>query len=150
MPTYQTCRRHPEAGPFLAECYGCKRELFDIQARNEAEAAQRKTARAALTLIGTPTAEILSVNLTDTTLVVATRQPNAYLEYGVDVFRLPTTAETDPDLTDDYRLTPGQWLLIWQAGDHDRSAVTDMVRDAHTFLTESGLVAADDTELVAA
>ncbi|WP_432185439.1 hypothetical protein [Streptomyces tendae] len=150
MPHYQTCRRHPQAGPFLAECYGCKRELFDIQARNEAEAARRKTARAALTLIGTPAAEILTADVTDTTLIVATRQPGAYFEYAVDVFRLPTAEETDPELADDYRLNAGQWLLIWQAGNHDRSAVTDMVRDAHAFLTESGLAAVDDTELVAA
>lgn len=140
MPTYQTCRRHPEAGPFLAECYGCKRELFDIQARNEAEAAQRSTARQALALIGTPNAEILTTVATDTTLIVATRQPNAYLEYGVDVFRLPTAEETDPELADDYRLNPGQWLLVWQAGDHDRTDVDGMVDDARAFLREMGLV----------
>lgn len=148
MPHYQTCRRHPQAGPFLAECYGCKRELFDIQARNEAEAARRKTARAALTLIGTPAAEILTIDVTDTTLIVATRQPGAYFEYAVDVFRLPTLEETDPELADDYRLTPGQWLLIWQAGDHDQTAVPGMVEDAKAFLAGSGLGV--DTELAKA
>lgn len=29
--TYQTCRRHPAAGRFLATCSGCAQELHDIQ-----------------------------------------------------------------------------------------------------------------------
>lgn len=140
MTTYQTCRRHPEAGRFLAECYGCKRELFDMQARNAAEAAAYKAARTALTLIGTPDVQILSATRDGDTLTIATQQPGQYFDYAVDVFRLPTPAETDPDLTDDYRLTPGQWLLIWQAGDYDQAAVPGMLADARKHLTTTGLI----------
>lgn len=42
---FQTCRRHPEAGRFLAECSGCKQELFDIQQRNELAVAERLAAK---------------------------------------------------------------------------------------------------------
>ncbi|PPS89598.1 hypothetical protein [Streptomyces sp. MH60] len=126
-----TCRRHPTAGRFMRTCPGCAQELYDIEARNRAHAA----ARTALTLIGTPHAEITDVHATDTTLIVASRQPGEHYAYAVDVFRLPTPAETDPDLTDDYRLTPGQWLLDWQAGDHDPATIPDMITAARRHLT---------------
>lgn len=130
----QTCRRHPEAGRFIRTCSGCARELHDLQARNHAQAEARK----ALTLIGMHDARIIDVQATPTTLIVATHLPTAFgLEYGVDVFRLPTPAETDPDLADDYRLTPGQWLLIWQAGDH-LDTTPDMVAAARRHLTRTG------------
>jgi uncharacterized membrane protein YidH (DUF202 family) len=38
MPTLQTCRRHPKAGPFMATCSGCAQELYDIEQRNRAAA----------------------------------------------------------------------------------------------------------------
>lgn len=31
MPVLQTCKRHPEAGRFMATCSGCARELHDLQ-----------------------------------------------------------------------------------------------------------------------
>lgn len=53
---FQTCRRHPAAGRFLAECSGCKQELFDLQAANERRASERLAAkvRTALGLAGFP------------------------------------------------------------------------------------------------
>jgi hypothetical protein len=35
---FQTCRRHPSAGRFLATCSGCAQELYDIEQANRAEA----------------------------------------------------------------------------------------------------------------
>lgn len=153
MTQYQTCRHHPEAGPFLLECYGCKRDLFDIQARNEAEAARAKTvneqaARQALATINTdPTARILSVTQVGTGLVVVTEQPNSLVaRFAVDVFRLPTADETDPEQVDPR--TPGQWILIDQYGDHARSDVHGMIQDALGYLGELGITA--ETVAVAA
>lgn len=131
----QTCRLHPTAGHFMATCPGCARDLYNTQARNRAEAQ----ARQALTLIGMTDARILTVQATETTLIVATRTPASLSgEYAVDVFRLPTPAETDPELADAYRLTPGQWILIWQAGD-SIDTTPDMVAAARAHLTHTGL-----------
>jgi hypothetical protein len=152
---YQTCRRHPEVGRFILECYGCKRDLFDIQARNAAEAARAKTAReqvarTALATIGTDTTvRILSVTQVGTGLVVATEQPESLAyRFAVDVFRMPTDAETNPELADDYRLEAGTWLLIDQYGDHTRADVHGMVQDALGYLAELGITA--EPALVAA
>lgn len=41
----QTCRRHPQAGRFLAECSGCKQELFDIEQRSRAAAEAARIAK---------------------------------------------------------------------------------------------------------
>ncbi len=131
----QTCRRHPNAGRFMATCSGCAQELYDLQARNRAETA----ARTALNLIGMTDARILTLQATETTLIVATHNPTSPTsEYAVDVFRLPTPTETDPDLADEYRLTPGQWLLIWQAGDN-LDTTPDMITAARRHLTHTGL-----------
>lgn len=131
----QTCRRHPNAGHFMATCPGCARDLHDIEARNRAETA----ARTALNLIGMTDARILTVQATPTTLIIATHNPTSPTsEYAVDVFRLPTPAETDTDLADEYRLTPGQWILIWQAGDTLDTTV-DMIAAARRHLTHTGL-----------
>jgi hypothetical protein len=140
----QTCRRHPEAGHFMATCPGCARDLHDMQQANLVHAEATK----ALALIGMtvgPHLTILTAIRTEKTLVVATHQPDApTFAYGIDVFRLPTPAETDPDLADDYRLTPGQWLLDWQAGDTLPDAIPGMLADAHTHLLARNLVT-DDT-----
>ncbi|MFF9002623.1 hypothetical protein ACF1GW_35630 [Streptomyces achromogenes] len=138
----QTCRRHPEAGPFARSCPGCARELYDIEARNRAEAEARR----ALTLHGTPTAEILAVEATPTTLIVATRQPASLAyEYAVDAFRLPTATESDPELGEDYRFTPGAWHLDWQAGEHSADTVPQMMVDARQHLITTGRTADDAT-----
>lgn len=139
----QTCRRHPEAGRFMRTCPGCARNLHDLQQANRVETA----ATQALATIGMTVSTdltILSAHLTDTTLTVATRHEGAYFEYGVDVLRLPTAEETDPELADDYRLNPGEWVLIWQAGDHHPDTVPSMLADARRHLTRSGLTQ-DDT-----
>lgn len=98
-------------------------------------------AHTALTVIGTsPNARILSATQTGTTLIVATEQPDGYFPYAVDVFRLPTEDETDPDQVDP--LTPGQWLLIDQYGDHSANDVSRMVENAREFLRSTGLIPA--------
>lgn len=131
----QTCRRHPTAGRFVATCPGCAQDLYDREARNRAEAQARK----ALNLIGMTDARTLTVQATPTTLIVATHNPASLAcEYAVDVFRLPTAAETAPDLADEYRLAPGQWILIWQAGD-TLDTTPDMVAAARRHLTHTGL-----------
>lgn len=126
----QTCRRHPNAGRFLAECSGCKQELHDIAERNRALAAAPK----ALALIGTPDAEILNATWVRGALVVATHQPDAYFPYCVDAFRLPTADETDPD--QDEPRAPGEWILVDQCGDHSQDAVPRMVADATAYLRQ--------------
>lgn len=130
MPYFQTCKRHPQAGRFLAECSGCKRELFDIAERNRAQAA----ARTALAGIGTLDARIIDAAWVRGALVVATHQPRAYLPYAVDSFRLPTAAETDPDQTDPR--TPGEWMLVDQIGDHDETTVPRMLTQAADYLRQ--------------
>ena len=141
----QTCRRHPNTGPFMATCPGCAQELHDLQTRNQAHA----TARAALNLIGMTNAKILTVHATETTLTIATHNPTSLTsQYTVDVFRLPTPAETDPDLADDYRLTPDQWLLIWQAGHDYADTLPAMLTEARTHLLTHDLIT-DDTPTTA-
>lgn len=135
----QTCHRHPEAGRFIRTCHGCTRELFNLEQANRVHT----DATRALALIGMtvgPHLTILAAHRTTTTLTVITRHEGVYFEYGVDVFRLPTPAETDPDLTDWARRTPGQWILDWQAGDHHPDAVGQMLTDAHQHLTTTGQI----------
>ncbi|WP_081241701.1 MULTISPECIES: hypothetical protein [Streptomyces] len=126
----QTCRRHPNAGPFMNTCSGCAQELYDIEQRNRAIAAASK----ALATIGAPAdAQILDATWVRGALVVATRQPSSIAaEFAVDTFRLPTPDETDPDQTDPYK--PGQWILIDQYGDHTEDAVPSMVGEATAYV----------------
>lgn len=130
----QTCKHHPNAGRFLATCSGCALELHDIQARNEATTAART---AIATLQGMQHAEIIDAKITNTGhLIAATLQgPQRHtdLPYGIDVFRLATAAETDPEQTDP--IAPGTWVLVdqWGAGD-DRQHATqwDTARREYT------------------
>lgn len=128
----QTCRRHPNAGPFLATCPGCAQELYDIQERNRALNAATK----ALTAIGAPAdIEILDAAWVRGALVVATRQPSSIaFEFTVDAFRLPTPNELDPDQVEP--CAPGEWILVDQYGDYNADAVPGMVEDATAYLRE--------------
>ncbi|MCX4993434.1 hypothetical protein [Streptomyces sp. NBC_00568] len=136
----------PFVGPFLRECYGCKRDLFDLQARNEAEAARLA---AALATIGIgQSARIVSTVQLGTTLIVNAEQPDAYFRYTVDVFRLPTLDEIDPEQADPR--TPGEWILIDPLGDHAPEAVDRMIRDAIGRLDELGLTADVPTDALLA
>jgi hypothetical protein len=45
MPHFQTCRRHPSAGRFLATCSGCAQELYDIEQANRARAEAERVAK---------------------------------------------------------------------------------------------------------
>lgn len=128
----QTCRRHPNAGRFLAECSGCKRELHDIQERNRALAAAPK----ALAGIGAAAdVEVIDAIWVRGALIVVTRQPSSLAaEFAVDAFRLPTPDETDPDQVEPR--TPGEWILVDQYGDHSLDAVPGMVADATAYLRE--------------
>lgn len=132
MPYLQTCHRHPEAGRFMAECFGCKRELFDIEQRNRLEA----DARAAISAYGTDprSARILRIERIGTALIVATEQPGAYHAYAVDTFRRPTEAETDPR-------KPTDWVLIDSAGSHGHERVGVMVAEATAYLAQIGTAA---------
>lgn len=129
---FQTCRRHPSAGRFLATCSGCAQELYDIAERNRALAAAPK----ALAVIGAPTdAEVLDAAWVRGALVVATRQPSSIaFEFAVDSFRLPTVDECDPD--QDEPRTPGEWILVDQYGGHGTDEVPGMVADAIAYLRE--------------
>lgn len=46
----QTCRRHPNAGRFLATCSGCAQELYDIEQANRARAEADRAAKVGQTL----------------------------------------------------------------------------------------------------
>ena len=145
MPIYQTCRRHPQAGRFLATCSGCAQELHDLQYGKPAIDPTHEAARAALASIGTTVnamrgAYILSAHRIGDALVVATDQPSrSAFAYAVDVFRLPTVEETDPEQTDP--CTPGQWILIDQYGGHSSSDVPAMVDSAVAYLEQLGFTA---------
>ena len=41
----QTCRRHPNAGRFMATCPGCAQELYDIEQANRALAEAERIAK---------------------------------------------------------------------------------------------------------
>lgn len=41
----QTCRRHPNAAPFMATCSGCTQELYDIEQANRARAEAERVAK---------------------------------------------------------------------------------------------------------
>lgn len=129
---FQTCRRHPNAGRFLANCSGCTQELYDIEQANRARAAANK----AIAGIGAPPdVEILDAAWVRGALVVTTRQPTSVaFEFAVDSFRLPTANETDPDQTEPH--TPGEWILVDQYGGHGEDDVPGMVADATAYLRE--------------
>ncbi|MGW6218400.1 hypothetical protein ACWF8U_00830 [Streptomyces olivaceus] len=121
----------------MATCSGCSRELFDLQRAGEI----RTEAVRALRLIGmnvSPTLEIISAHRIGNTLTVATRHQGAHFEYGVDSFRLPTTAECDPELVDWARRTPGQWILNWQGGSHTPADIPDLLADARQWTLKHG------------
>lgn len=145
---YQTCRRHPKAGRFLRTCSGCAQELHDLQYGKPAVDPTREAARTALASIGTPAgAYILSAIRHGDALIVATDQPpSANFAYAVDVFRLPTAPETDPDQVDPR--APGEWVLVEQHGDHARTDVDRMIADSIAYLAELGIT--DDQTLTAA
>lgn len=126
----QTCRRHPNAGRFLATCPGCAQELYDIAERNRALNAATK----AIATIGAPAdAEILDAAWVRGALVVTTRQPSSLaFEFAVDSFRLPTPDEIDPD--QDEPRTPGEWVLVDQYGGHGADEVPGMVAEATAYL----------------
>ncbi|MFF7947009.1 hypothetical protein [Streptomyces griseorubiginosus] len=42
---FQTCRRHPNAAPFMATCSGCAQELHDIEQANRARAEANRVAK---------------------------------------------------------------------------------------------------------
>ncbi|MFJ6608161.1 hypothetical protein [Streptomyces lydicus] len=130
----QTCRRHPEAGHFMATCPGCAQELYDIEQRNIAKTnALHTQARQALNLVGTtPDAEIISVHRDGEALIVATQQPGAFHTFAVDTFRLPTAEEIDPDQVDP--LTAGAWLLIDSRGGYGSDELPGMVASAKDHL----------------
>jgi sarcosine oxidase gamma subunit len=136
---FQTCRRHPKAGRFLATCSGCAQELHDLQYGKAAPDPTREAARTALASIDTPAgAYILSATRHGDALIVATDQPPAAnFAYAVDVFRLPTAAETDPEQV--APRAPGEWILVEQHGGHSRSDVGGMVADAGKYLAEIGI-----------
>lgn len=127
---FQTCRRHPNAGRFLATCPGCAQELYDIAERNRALNAAAK----AIATIGAPAnAELLDAAWVRGALIVTTRQPSSIaFEYAVDSFRLPTPDETDPD--QDEPRTAGEWILVDQYGAHSVDEVPGMVADAASYL----------------
>lgn len=127
---FQTCRRHPNAGRFLATCPGCAQELYDIAERNRALNAATK----AIATINAPAnAELLDAAWVRGALVVTTRQPSSIaFEYAVDSFRLPTADELDPD--QDEPRAPGEWVLVDQYGGHSVDEVPGMVADAASYL----------------
>jgi hypothetical protein len=137
----QTCRRHPNAGRFMATCSGCAQELHDLQYGKPTPDPNREAARTALASIGTrPGSFILTARRIGDALIVATDQPASYaFPYAVDVFRLPTAEETDPEQTDPR--VPGEWILIDQYGGHSRNDVDGMVADAVEYLAELGITA---------
>jgi sarcosine oxidase gamma subunit len=144
----QTCRRHPSAGRFLATCSGCAQELHDLQYGKPAPDPTRKAARTALASIGTPAgAHILAATRHGDTFIVATDQPPAAnFAYAVDVFRLPTDTETDPEQVDPR--APGGWILLDQHGGDSRADVDRMIADSVKYLAEIGIT--DDTTGLAA
>lgn len=127
----QTCRRHPNAGRFLAECSGCKQDLFDIAEGNRARAAAPR----ALAVIGTPAdVRIIDAVWVRGALVVTTEQAATNFAYAVDVFRRPTAAECDPEQVDPR--TPGEWVLVDQYGADAVDEVPGMVATASAYLRE--------------
>jgi sarcosine oxidase gamma subunit len=136
---YQTCSRHPKAGRFLATCSGCTQELHDLQYGKPAPDPTREAARTALASIGTPAgAHILAATRHGAALIVATDQPPAAnFAYTVDVFRLPTATETDPEQVDPR--TPGEWILLDQHGSDSRADVDRMIADSVKYLAEIGI-----------
>lgn len=105
-------------------------------------------AREALTAHGIgPTARILSVTRIDTALIVVTHDADATHPYAVDTFRLPTAAETDPELVDPR--TPGQWILIEEQADDTPDAISRMVAATTAYLAELGITAETETALAA-
>lgn len=126
----QTCHRHPTAGRFMRTCSGCTQELFDIEQANRAKA----TAPKALAVIGTPAdARIIDAVWIRDALVITTEQTGNF-RYCVDAFRLPTTAECDPEQVDPR--TPGEWILMDQHGADALDEVPGMVAAASVYLRE--------------
>lgn len=93
---------------------------------------QESIARRALARIGTSAdVRILQIVRTGPVITVATEQPGEYFAYGVDSFRLPTPAETDPEQTDP--IDPTHWLLADQYGGHGADEVDRMMSSAVAY-----------------
>jgi hypothetical protein len=143
----QTCRRHPSAGRFMATCSGCTRELYAIEQANRAHAAaeraaavraariadlRERIARRALATISAPTdARILHIVRTGTVITVATHQPDAYLPYCVDSFRLLTPAEKDPEVYDADEIT--DFTLTDQYGGYGPDEIPTLLAHATAY-----------------
>ncbi|MFH8926365.1 hypothetical protein ACH4D4_04850 [Streptomyces pristinaespiralis] len=101
-------------------------------------------ALAAINTIGTtPGTRILATHRIGTAIVVAQHNDAWDYPYAVDSFRLPTDAETDPELADWARVTPNQWLLVEQAGALSEDDVTQMLDEAVAYLQQVGIVPTD-------
>ncbi|MFI5809004.1 hypothetical protein [Streptomyces sp. NPDC051561] len=88
----------------------------------------------ALTAVGLDSTRIVSVTRHDDSLIVAAQQPSDDTPYTVDVFRQPTDDETDPELHELDRRTPGTWLIQWQASADSAADVPQVVAHAVEIL----------------
>lgn len=119
-------RRDEITGPELADA-------LDALAADSPDVAQL----AALAVAGIDAAgrRILSVIRSGSTLVVAAEQPASLTaRFAVDVYRLPTAEELDPDQDEYFRRQPGEWVLVDQDGADDAAAVDRMVAEAEQYL----------------
>ena len=93
---------------------------------------RKRIARRALATINTPAdARILHVVRTGTVITVATHQPDAYLPYCVDSFRLLTPAEKDPEDWAPDEIT--DFTLTDQYGGHGPDEIPALLNAATTY-----------------
>ncbi|MFJ8345053.1 hypothetical protein ACIQ9J_01490 [Streptomyces sp. NPDC094153] len=90
-------------------------------------------ARRALTATGIPTdARILNVQRAGSMFIVATAEPdNRWAPYSVDVFRIPTADNTDPDY--DESTAPKVWTALAGWGGADMDEMPGMLAKATTY-----------------
>ncbi|MFC8423970.1 hypothetical protein ACFUN7_24345 [Streptomyces sp. NPDC057236] len=115
--------------------------MVQLAPRTDRIAVLRESiARRALARIGTPAdARILQIVRTGPVLTIATVQPEVYLPVGVDVFRLPSTDETDPDQDDPRGLC--EWVLADQYGGVGEDELDRMMTDALAHAAELAVAA---------
>lgn len=101
-------------------------------------------AHAAITTIGsTPGTRIIAAHRIGTAIVVAQHNEAWDYPYAVDTFRLPTDAETDPELADWARVTPGQWMLVEQAAALGEDELPRLTNEAIDYLQQAGIIPGD-------
>lgn len=147
----QKCRRHPHVTPFMADCYACKQELFDIQERNRRHSDRTKAlllatcnparaARTGMDAYGASTdARIMSAEISGHAVIAVVHWPNANTwqpTYTVESFRQPTEDEMEPGSETEWK--PSHWTLLESYACDEQGQIESALVKVRAYAAEQG------------